>query len=124
MAKRVLLIDDEEDMVEMVSLSLSTGGYDAISATDPKTGLKKAASEKPDLILLDVMMPGTDGYEICKILKKQEETKNIPIIFFTAMGDPDMTNKVADCGGIDYITKPFEPEEMLKKIRKAIDNVL
>jgi DNA-binding response OmpR family regulator len=119
MAKRVLLIDDEEEMVDMVSTSLIAAGYEVVTASESLDGIEKAEAEKPDVILLDIMMPGIDGYEICKSLKKQEETKNIPVIFFTALGDMTLRNKVDAVGGADYIVKPFEPEEMKEKIEKA-----
>jgi DNA-binding response OmpR family regulator len=120
MAKKILLIDDDEDMVEMVSLSLSTRGYDVISATDPKAGIDKAASEKPDLILLDIMMAEIDGFEICNRLKSAEETKNIPIIFFTAIGSRDLEEKCFKAGGSGCIVKPFETEEMMEKIEGVL----
>jgi DNA-binding response OmpR family regulator len=120
MARKVLLIDDEEEMVEMVSVSLSAAGYAMTTAFESLQGIEKAKNEKPDLILLDIMMPGMDGYEICRRLKALEETKNIPVIFFTAMGNVDLEEKVFAVCGRDFIRKPFEPEELLEKIKKAL----
>lgn len=118
MPKKVLLIDDEEEMVEMVSVSLASAGYEMITATESKEGLEKAKSEKPDVILLDIMLPGMDGYEICRRLKAMEDTKSIPIIFFTALGAVDLAEKVAAAGGADYIVKPFEPNEIIERIER------
>lgn len=120
MSKKILLIDDEEEMVEMVSADLAAAGYAMITALESLQGIEKAKAENPDVILLDIMMPEIDGYEICKKLKAMDETQNIPIIFFTAMGSADLEEKIVDAGGADYIRKPFEYQELLHKIEKAL----
>jgi DNA-binding response OmpR family regulator len=120
MAKKVLLIDDEEEMVEMVAVSLLKAGYEVLSAFTSSEGMAKAVSEKPDVILLDVMMPEIDGFEVCNKLKGKEETKNIPVIFFTAMGTPDLEEKCLQAGACSCVVKPFDPEELIEKIKAAL----
>ncbi len=120
MAKKVLLVDDELEMVEMVSLNLTTAGYEVITAGLGKEVAEKVKAEKPDVILLDIMMPDMDGLAVCKKLRTTPEGKDIPVIFFTALGHPDLADKVAKAGGNDYIVKPFEPEVMLEKIKEVL----
>jgi DNA-binding response OmpR family regulator len=120
MPKKVLLIDDEEEMAEMVSMSLTAAGYEMATAITSQEGLEKAKAEKPDVILLDIMMPEMDGYEICRRLKNHEETKNIPVVFFTALCTPDLEGEVVQCGGCGCIVKPFEPKEIIEKIKAVI----
>lgn len=116
--KTVLLIDDEEEMVEMVAVSLLKAGYEVLSAFTGSDGIEKAKTGQPDVILLDVMMPDIDGFEICKELKAAQETNKIPVIFFTALGAPDLAERVAAAGGDDYVIKPFEPEGIIEKIER------
>lgn len=120
MAKKILVIDDEANIVKMVQSRLKASGYDAIVATDGKQGIDKAKNEKPDLIILDIMMPEMDGYETLAQLKEIPETKNIPVIMFTAKAETDNVAKAMDLGAVDYIVKPFTPISLLEKIAGAL----
>lgn len=114
--KRILLIEDETDMVYALTLQLEAADYKVLSATDGQAGLDMARKEKPDLIILDLMLPRMDGYKICRMLKFDERYKQIPIIMFTARAQ-DQDRKLAQEVGADaYITKPFDSKVLLDKI--------
>ena len=114
--KRILLIEDEVDMVYAVTLQLEAINYEVLSATDGQTGLDMARKEKPDLIILDLMLPKMDGYKVCRMLKFDERYKKIPIIMFTARVQ-DQDKKLGQEVGADaYITKPFDSKTLLDKI--------
>jgi len=119
--KRILLVEDEKDMVYAVTLQLEDKGYEVIVASDGKEGLDKARTKKPDLIILDLMLPKLDGYKVCRMLKFDNKYKDIPIILFTARAQ-DSDKKIGKEVGADaYITKPFEPRVLLDKIRRLLD---
>ncbi|MBU0502271.1 MAG: response regulator [bacterium] len=120
MARKILIIDDEPDMVEMISMRLKAFNYETISAGNGEEGIKIANQQKPDLILLDLMMPVMDGYETCKQLKEDDKTKKIPIIILTAVGKADSVSRSMEIGAVDYISKPFEPKTLMEKIRKVL----
>lgn len=114
--KVLLLIDDEPMNLDMLAVYLKKYPVKILVARDGKSGLDKAQRAHPDLILLDVMMPGIDGFETCRVLKTMDETRNIPVIFMTAL--TDITHKIQafQVGAVDYITKPLEQEEVLARI--------
>lgn len=118
--KKILLIEDEPYQVMMVKFRLEANNFDFISACNGEEGLKKAYEEKPDLILLDLFMPIIDGYEVCRRLRQNPQTKNIPVIFFTASAGPDIKEKYPEYGADDYICKPFESEELVAKIKALL----
>lgn len=119
MAKsKVLIIDDEPDIIETLTYMLQARNYEIISASDGIEGLLKAKSESPDIILLDIMMPGMDGYEVCSKLKKDNSVKNIPVIMLTAKGDAEAVIKAHRLGANDYIVKPFNLPTLLNKLGK------
>lgn len=113
---RVLVIDDNPKNLDVLSDLLDKENFVILFALDGKSGLQRAESGQPDLILLDIMMPGIDGFETCRQLKANENTKDIPVIFMTALSKT--TNKVKGfaLGAVDYITKPIQPEEALARI--------
>jgi len=118
--KKILLVEDEKDMAYAVTLQLEAKGYEIITASDGREGLEKARTKKPDLIILDLMLPKIDGYKVCRMLKFDDKYKNIPIILFTARAQ-DSDKKVGKEVGADaYITKPFEPSALLDKIRELL----
>ena len=118
--KRILLVEDEKDLVETVTFRLEANNYDVITACDGQDGLDKAKKEKPDLIILDLMLPKIDGYKVCRALKTDEKYKSIPIILFTARIQKHDQKLGLDCGSDAYITKPFEPQMLLDKIRELL----
>ncbi|OEU69222.1 MAG: response regulator receiver protein [Desulfovibrio sp. S3730MH75] len=114
---RILVIDDEPFNLEFLEMVLRQHGYKVSLANNGKMGMKLAEDLQPDLILLDIMMPGETGFECATILRLSPETSEIPIIFLTALDDPKSSLKGFDAGAIDFITKPFEYREVLNRIR-------
>ena len=108
MSKRILVVDDEEDMLFAVRLQLEQSGYTILTAKDGKAGLDLARTEKPDLIILDLMLPKLDGYKVCRMLKFDQKYKNIPVILFTARVQYKDAKLGYEVGADAYITKPFE----------------
>jgi len=118
--KKILLVDDEHDLVHVVEFRLKSAGYEIITAYDGQEALDKARSEKPDLIILDLMLPKIDGYKVCRTLKFDDKYKNIPVILFTAMAQ-ETDKKMGDEVGADaYATKPFDPKVLLGKIEELL----
>jgi DNA-binding response OmpR family regulator len=118
--KRILIVDDEADLMEVLSLRLQAYDYDVITASDGQEGLDKARLEKPDLIILDLMLPKIDGYKVCRMLKFDEKFKQIPIILFTARAQESDIKLGKEVGADAYVTKPFEPAILLTKIKELI----
>lgn len=118
--KRILVIDDLPENVYMLQDRLEHEGYEVLTAYDGKGGIEKAREELPDLILLDVMMPDINGFEVCKTLVNEEQTSNIPIILVTAKTDAEDTKEGLDAGAFDYIKKPFNKIELLARVRSAL----
>ena len=118
---KILIVDDEEDVVRRDSVSPGHVGYDVLLEPDGDLGFQTAVSEIPDLILLDIMMPGIDGLTMCQMLKQRSDTAHIPIIMLTAktmMGDIE---KAFAAKADDYVCKPFEWEELFGKINRCLD---
>ena len=114
MAYKVLLADDEEDVKIVLRMFLETKGYQVCTAFDGLDAIDQAKREKPDIILLDVMMPLIDGFEVCKKLKADPETEKIPIVMLSAASHAESVKKGMDAGAVDYLVKPFEPEQLAK----------
>ena len=117
---RLLLVDDEVDLVEMVKIRLEASGYQVLTAFDGQEALDKARKEKPDLIILDLMLPKLDGYKVCRMLKFDEKYKNIPILMFTARAQEQDKKLGQEVGADAYLTKPFEPDALIAKIREFL----
>ena len=120
MAKKILLVDDEPELVEMVKTRLKANNYEVITASDGQEGLDKAKREKPDLIILDIMLPRMDGYKVCGLLKADTRHNKIPIIMFTARAHESDKKLGKELGADAYITKPFESVELLGKINELL----
>jgi DNA-binding response OmpR family regulator len=112
----VLIIDDDPANLGAMSGYLGHMGLEILVARDGASGLKKARYARPDLILLDVRMPGADGFEICESLKAEQGTQEIPVIFMTALTKTEHKVKGFEAGGVDYITKPLQYEEVLARV--------
>jgi two-component system phosphate regulon response regulator PhoB len=119
----VLVIDDEKDLLELVRYNLTKEGYDVIAAQKGEAGLEIAFQHKPDLILLDVMMPGMDGLEVCRRLRGDERTGRIPLIMLTARGAESDRVVGLELGADDYVTKPFSPRELIARVRAVMRRV-
>jgi DNA-binding response OmpR family regulator len=121
MKKKILVIDDEPMVVAMATRGLEERGFAVVTAPDGYEGILKAITEKPDLILLDVVMPGLDGHEVLARLRKDERTKNIPVIHLSAVGDFDEQLHAMEDGSADYITKPIRPHDLGDKVEAFLD---
>jgi len=119
--KKILVIDDEPMVTKMVEDVLISRGHDVTTASEGYDGLLKAIAEHPDLILLDVVMPGLDGHDVLKRLKKDARTKDIPVVYLSAIGDFTEQLHAMEDGSTDYITKPIKPSELADKVENYLD---
>ena len=119
--KKILVVDDEADIVTIIQMRLEAGGYEVISASDGNNGYAKARSENPDLIILDVMLPGMDGYKVCRLLKFDQKYKRIPIIMLTAKGGKDDQDISSQVGADLFLNKPPELKELLAKVNELLN---
>jgi DNA-binding response OmpR family regulator len=120
---RVLVIDDEAPIRLLCRVNLEAEGMEVLEAADGPSGLAKARAERPDLVLLDVMMPGLDGWGVAEKLLEDDETASIPIIFLTARAEFRDRARGLDIGGVDYITKPFNPVELAPLVRDLLERL-
>ncbi len=118
--KKILVIDDLPENVFLLQDRLENEGYEVITAYEGKSGINKAISEQPDLILLDIMMPEITGLDVCKKLVKNEDTSHIPIILVTAKIEAEDTKEGLEAGAFDYIKKPFNRIELLARVKSAL----
>jgi DNA-binding response OmpR family regulator len=118
--KRVLIIDDEKSIVKSTCMALAIYGFEAEGALSGQAGISAAREKRPDLILLDIMMPGMDGWTVLGELKRDTATFGIPVIIFTAKEHADGAAMAKSQGACDYVAKPFEPEELAGIIRKHL----
>lgn len=117
----VLIVDDNSNNVKIIALALQPLNFKLVIATSGKTAIEMVEKTRPDLVLLDVMMPGMDGFETCKIIKSKEENANLPVIFLTALTDKENTLKGFENGGVDYITKPFNKDELISRVKTHLE---
>jgi DNA-binding response OmpR family regulator len=117
MTETILIVDDTPANLGVLVETLGAAGYQLMVAEDGEEALAQTAQTKPDLILLDVMMPGIDGFETCRRLRAQRTTAEVPVLFMTALSETTDKVKAFGAGGVDYITKPIEHEEALARIR-------
>ena len=120
MERTVLIIEDEKLIIVSTQMVLEAAGFRVESATNGEDGIAKAKSLSPDLILLDIMMPGIDGWETLTRLKRDNETAVIPVIIFTAREHARGHQKSAEMGAADYFRKPFEPDELIELVEKHV----
>jgi DNA-binding response OmpR family regulator len=120
---RVLVIDDEAPIRLLCRVNLEAAGMEIIEAEDGPSGLEAARSERPDAILLDVMMPGMDGWQVLEELLDDERTNDIPIIFLTARAEVRDQARGLELGGVDYITKPFSPVDLAPRVEDLLERV-
>jgi len=118
--KNVLVIEDDEDIASLIRYNLDKGGYKAHCSFSGEAGLDEAQKNVPDIILLDLMLPGLDGFSVCKKLKELRKTKNTPVIIVSARGEENDIVKGLECGADDYIIKPFSPKVMVARIASVL----
>ena len=121
MAKgKILVVDDEDHILELIRYNLDASGYEVIEASDGDDAVKKAINEVPDLILLDLMLPGKDGYDVCRELRSNGKTKAVPIIMLTAKSEEIDKILGLELGSDDYITKPFSVRELMARVKAVL----
>ncbi len=119
--KRILVVDDEIYIVHILEFSLTMEGYSVLTASDGEEALRMIEREDPDLVVLDIMMPKLDGYEICRRIRQSKRTSTLPVILLSAKGRPVDRETGLAAGADDYIAKPFSPRKLLEKIRELLD---
>ena len=113
---RVLIVDDEPLNLELLRQELEDLGHEVDEARSGEEALRRTGEHPPDVILLDIMMPGMDGFEVCRRLKATEGTRDVPVIFMTALSEIEDKITAFEAGGVDYVTKPFQVEEILARV--------
>lgn len=121
MKHKILVVDDEPDAVELIEFNLKQAGYDVVSAADGAAAIKKARTAGPSLIILDIMLPEIDGFEVCKLLRRDPATAAIPILMLTAKAAEIDRVLGLELGGDDYVTKPFSPRELVLRVKKILE---
>ncbi|HEY75990.1 MAG TPA: response regulator [Thermoflexia bacterium] len=118
---KILVAEDEKDIRELIAFTLRFAGYDVVLANNGAEALEKVDKEKPALVLLDVRMPKMTGYEVCRRLKENPETENIPVVFLSAKGQDREVQEGYESGAIDYIIKPFVPDELIAQVKRILE---
>ena len=121
--KKVLVAEDEPDIRGLIVFSLQYAGYEVVEALNGEDAVKLAEVEQPDLILLDVRMPKRNGYEACSVLKAQEATRGIPVVFLSARGQETEIKQGLELGAEEYILKPFAPDELYQRVGSILDRL-
>ena len=116
----ILVIDDERDLIELVRYNLDKEGFDVLAASDGMSGLEIATKHKPDLVVLDLMMPGMDGLEVCRRMRADDRTRRIPVIMLTAKAGETDRIVGLEMGADDYVTKPFSPRELVARVKAVL----
>lgn len=118
--KKILVVEDDEDIMELISYNLERENYTVVKAGSGEKALQKIAKDRPDMVLLDLMLPGTDGLQVCKKIKADPGTARIPVIMVTAKGEEADIITGLEAGADDYITKPFRPKELIARVRAVL----
>jgi two-component system phosphate regulon response regulator PhoB len=118
--KNILVVDDERDILELISYNLRKNGYDVTTALTGKEALQQIRNELPDLVVLDLMLPGIDGLDVCRLMKSEPRTSQVPIVMVTARGDEADVVTGLEMGADDYVTKPFSPRILLARIKALL----
>jgi DNA-binding response OmpR family regulator len=121
MAHRILVVDDETDVVLIIKTALQAEGFDVVSATNGPDALDEARETTPDLVVLDVMMPGMTGFDVLRELKANEKTAKVPVIMLTGVSDRKKIQEALSSGIEYYVVKPFDFDDLLAKIRQALE---
>ncbi|GAB1420855.1 hypothetical protein MASR2M15_09800 [Anaerolineales bacterium] len=121
MKKNILVVDDEIGALTLIGIMLERGGFNIIKAKDADSALAELNQITPDLIILDVMMPGIDGIELCKIIRNREDTANIPVLILSARGDAESVMRGMEAGADDYLPKPILHHDLVAKVRAMLE---
>jgi two-component system, OmpR family, alkaline phosphatase synthesis response regulator PhoP len=119
--KRILVVDDEIYIVHILEFTLTMEGYEVLTAADGEEALRRLEQDRPDLVVLDIMMPKVDGYEVLRRIRADEESRHLPVILLSAKGRPIDRETGLEIGADDYIVKPFSPRRLLEKIQDLLE---
>jgi len=119
---RILIVDDEADLVSVLRIGLEIEGFEVLSAADGETGLQRARAERPDLMVLDLMLPKMDGYKVCRALKFDERFKHMPIFILSARSGEQDRRLALDMGADAFVTKPYDMADLVAKIRHRLQS--
>ena len=117
----ILCVDDERDVTDLVSFHLTRAGYDVVTAASGREALDQVQHRRPDLIVLDLMLPDIDGFGVCEILRRNAATATIPIVILTAWATTDARHLGLELGALDYLTKPFSPKELVQRVARLLN---
>jgi CheY-like chemotaxis protein len=120
---KILVADDERDIRELIGFTLRIAGFEVVLVADGVEAIEQAPLEKPDLILLDVRMPKVTGYDVCRHLKEDPATSAIPIVFLSAKGQDGEIQEGLDSGAVEYIVKPFTPDDLTEQVRDVLQRM-
>jgi DNA-binding response OmpR family regulator len=120
---KILIAEDERDIRDLITFTLRFAGYEVIAASNGEEGYNMAKQLLPDLILMDVRMPKMTGYEACKALKADKITESIPVVFLSAKGQESEVQAGLDVGAVEYILKPFSPDQLTERVRQILQKV-
>jgi two-component system alkaline phosphatase synthesis response regulator PhoP len=120
-SKKVLIVDDEKELLGLVSLHMRMAGFEVLQAADGEAAIKICEESKPDLVILDLMLPELDGWEVCRILRENPATQTIPVMILTARAEVDDRLRGFDMGADDYVTKPFSPRELVARVKRILE---
>lgn len=118
---KILIAEDERDIRDLISFTLRFAGHDVIATSNGEEALEKALLEIPDLILMDVRMPRMTGYDACKRMKAEESIRQIPVVFLSAKGQESEVHQGLDAGAVEYILKPFSPDQLTERVRVLLE---
>ncbi len=118
--KRILVVDDEIGALTLIGIMLERGGFEVLKAKDAHAALNMLEQETPDLIILDVMMPGMDGIELCREIRARDSTEDTPLLMLSARGDADSVTRGMEAGATDYLPKPILHHDLVAKVRKML----
>jgi two-component system alkaline phosphatase synthesis response regulator PhoP len=118
--KKILVVDDEKELTSLVSLHMKMAGYEVLTASNGEKALDISREEKPDLIILDLMLPKIDGLQVCELLRQDAATQHIPVIMLTARAETEDKLKGFEAGADDYVTKPFSPRELVARVKRVL----
>ncbi len=119
--KHILVVDDEIGALTLIGIMLERGGFNVIKAKDANAALAELEKATPDLIILDVMMPGMDGIELCRVIRNRAATRSTPVLILSARGDAESVMRGMDAGANDYLPKPILHHDLVDKVRKMLD---
>ncbi|MBN1964502.1 MAG: response regulator [Anaerolineae bacterium] len=119
--KRILVVDDEIGALTLIGIMLERGGFTVLKAKDANAALAVLEKETPDLIILDVMMPGMDGIELCRVIRERDATRSTPVLILSARGDAESVMRGMDAGANDYLPKPILHHDLVDKVRKMLE---